>query len=239
MSLVEVSQRDRVAVVRLRREEKLNALSTALERDLGDALDDPRVREAGAIVVAGGEKAFSAGADVTEMKQIGAAEALAYYRDTGGVYERVAALAQPTVAAVRGWCLGGGLELALACDFRIAEPGATFGFPEVEIGIIPSSGGTVRLVQAVGPARAKELILLRRRLPAAAAAELGLVTEVAGDAEARALEAAAELAALPALAAALAKRAADLARDASREAGLLIEQLAYAALAGANQPASE
>src|SRR5439155_24765451 len=147
---------------RLNRPEKLNALSTALERELDAALADPRVRSAGAIVIAGSERAFSAGADVGEIQEAGAAQALAYYRDTGGVYERVAALPQPTVAAIRGWCLGGGLELALACDFRVTEPAATFGFPEVEIGIIPSSGGTVRLVQAVGPARAKELILLRR-----------------------------------------------------------------------------
>ena len=165
----------------------------------------------------------------------GAAEALAYYRDTGGVYDRIAALPQPTIAAIRGWCLGGGFEMALACDFRIADRAATFGLPEVEIGILPSSGGTMRLVKAIGAARAKELILLRRRLPAASLAEMGLVSEVVdGDPEPRALAVAAELAALPRLAVELAKKAADAAaEDASREAALLIEQLAYAALAEA------
>ena len=140
MSLIEISEHGPVVVLRLNRPEKLNALSTALERELGAALDDRRVRSAGAIVVAGNERAFSAGADVGEIKEANAADALAYYRDTGGVYERIAALPQPTIAAIRGWCLGGGFELALACDFRIADSGATFGLPEVEIGIIPSSG---------------------------------------------------------------------------------------------------
>jgi enoyl-CoA hydratase/carnithine racemase len=234
MSLIEIAGHGPVALLRLNRPEKLNALSTALERELDAALDDARVRAAGAVVVAGNERAFSAGADVGEIQSAGAADALAYYRDTGGVYERIAGLAQPTVAAIRGWCLGGGFELALACDFRIADSAATFGLPEVEIGILPSSGGTVRLVKAIGALRAKELILLRRRLPAAALAEMGLVTEVVdGDPEPRALAVASELAALPALAVQLAKQAADAAEDASRDAALLIEQLAYAALAEA------
>jgi enoyl-CoA hydratase/carnithine racemase len=234
MSLIEIEEHGPVALIRLNRPDKLNALSAALERELGAALDDARVRAAGAIVVAGNERAFSAGADMGEIQEGGAADALAYYRDTGGVYERVARLPQPTIAAIRGWCLGGGFELALACDFRIADAAATFGLPEVEIGIIPSSGGTVRLVKAIGALRAKELILLRRRLPTAQVAELGLVTEVVdGDPEPRALAVAAELAALPALAVELAKRAADAAEDASRDAALLIEQLAYAALAEA------
>ena len=94
---------------------------------------------------------------------------MAYYAATGDVYERIAALPQPTVAAIRGWCLGGGLELALACDFRVAGADAVFGLPEVEIGILPSSGGTLRLVRAVGAARAKELMLLRPRFSAAEA----------------------------------------------------------------------
>jgi enoyl-CoA hydratase/carnithine racemase len=182
-------------------------------------------------VIAGSERAFSAGADLTELREATPESALAYYAGTGGVYERIAAMPQPTIAAIRGWCLGGGFELALACDFRIAEPGATFGFPEVEIGILPSSGGTVRLVRAAGAARVKELMLLRRRFPAEEAHRMGLVTEVVADAEERALAAAAELAGLPATAVAVIKRAADAVGDASREAGILIEQLAYAALA--------
>jgi enoyl-CoA hydratase/carnithine racemase len=234
VSLVLLEEHGPVALVRLNRPDKLNALSTDLERELGAALSDERVRAAGAVVFAGDERAFSAGADLGEMQEAGAAEALAYYRDTGGVYDRIAALPQPTIAAIRGWCLGGGFELALACDFRIADRAATFGLPEVEIGILPSSGGTVRLVKAIGAARAKELILLRRRLPAPALAEMGLVSEVVdGDPEPRALAVAAELAALPRLAVELAKKAADAAADASRESALLIEQLAYAALAEA------
>ena len=234
MSLIEVEQHGAVALLRLNRPEKLNALSTALERALDATVADERVRAAGAVVFAGSERAFSAGADLGEVQGAGAAEALAYYRDTGGVYDRIAALPQPTIAAIRGWCLGGGFEMALACDFRIADRTATFGLPEVEIGILPSSGGTMRLVKAIGAARAKELILLRRRLPAAGLAEMGLVSEVTdGDPEPRALAVAAELAALPRLAVELAKKAADAAADSSREAGILIEQLAYAALAEA------
>ena len=139
----------------------------------------------------------------------------------------------PTVAAIHGWCLGGGLELALATDFRIADETATFGLPEVELGILPSSGGTHRLVRLVGPGRAKELMLLRRRFDASEAEAYGMVTEVvpAGQALPRALEVAGELAALPPLAVETTKRAADLMPESSREAGMLIERLAYAALA--------
>ena len=100
------------------------------------------------------------------------ASILAYYRETGDVYERVAALPQPTVAAIHGYCLGGGLELALACDFRVADEASLFGFPEIGLGILPSSGGTFRLVRMLGPARAKELILLRERFSAHRSARL-------------------------------------------------------------------
>jgi enoyl-CoA hydratase/carnithine racemase len=230
--LIEVSTQGAACVVRLNRERKLNALSTELEGELERAVASEAVRRAGCVVFAGGERAFSAGADRTEMRRVEVEQVLAYYAATGDVYERIAALPQPTVAAIRGWCLGGGLELALACDFRIAGADAVFGLPEVEIGILPSSGGTLRLVRAVGAARAKELMLLRPRFSAAEALGYGVVGEVVeGDPLPGALEWAERLAALPRLAAQVAKQAADAMADSSREAALLIERLAYAALA--------
>jgi enoyl-CoA hydratase/carnithine racemase len=231
--LVEVRAEGPAAVVTLKRPDKLNALSTAVEAALDDALARPEVRSARAVVVTGGPRAFSAGADVAEMRDQDPAAILAYYRATGDVYERVAALPVPTIAAIAGWCLGGGLELALACDFRVAEESARFGLPEVRIGIVPSSGGTHRLARLVGPAKAKELVLLRDRIGAAEAAAAGLVTEVVGDGEAldRALALARDLADLPPLAVAIAKQAIDAMPEASREAGLLVERLAYGLLA--------
>jgi enoyl-CoA hydratase/carnithine racemase len=229
--LVEVRRSGPAGVVTLNREAKLNALSTAVEDALATALDD--VRDAATVVITGGPRAFSAGADVAEMRDQDPAAILAYYRATGAVYERVAALPQPTIAAISGWCLGGGLELALACDFRVAERSARFGLPEVRIGILPSSGGTHRLARLVGVARAKELVLLRERIDADEAAALGLVTETVADGGAldRALALAASLAELPPLAVAVAKQALDAMPEASREAGLLVERLGYALLA--------
>jgi enoyl-CoA hydratase/carnithine racemase len=231
--LVGLRREGAVCVLTLQRVEKLNALSGAVERELATALAGEEVRTSRCIVLAGHGKAFSAGADINEFKDADAASIAAYYADTGDVYEQVAALQQPTIAAIHGWCLGSGLELALAVDFRIADETAAFGLPEVELGILPSSGGTHRLVRLLGPTRAKELMLLRRRFDAEEAQALGVVTEVvpAGKALERALEVAAELAALPPLAVSTTKRAADLMPEASREAGILIERLAYAALA--------
>lgn len=230
---MEVRRAGLACVLTLRREEKLNALSTAVERELKAALETPDVAESACVVVTGSGRAFSAGADVTEFRDRDPAAVAAYYRDTGDVYERVAALPQPTVSAISGYCLGGGLELALATDFRIADESAVLGFPEVSLGILPSSGGTLRLVRLVGPSRAKELLLLRPRLDAAEARELGLVTEVVppGKALERALELAEEVAKLPRLAVSVAKQAADLIPEASREAGLMVERLAYGLLA--------
>jgi enoyl-CoA hydratase/carnithine racemase len=231
--LVQVQARGAACVVALRREEKFNALSTAVEGALTEALDQPEVRRSACVVFTGGERAFSAGADVNEMRDLDPASILAYYRETGGVYERVAALPQPTISAIAGYCLGGGLELALATDFRVAERSATFGLPEVGIGIVPSSGGMHRLVRMLGTARAKELVLVHERFDAEEAGELGLVTEVVpeGGALERALELAERLAALPPLATTLAKQTIDCMPEASREAGLALERLAYGLLA--------
>jgi enoyl-CoA hydratase/carnithine racemase len=222
-------ERDRdVCILTLEREEKLNALSTELERALGHALDGEAVRSSRCVVLAGAGRAFSAGADVNELKDRTADAIAAYYRDTGGVYERVAALPQPTIAAIHGYCLGGGLELALATDFRVADADAVFGFPEVSLGILPSSGGTHRLVRIVGPARAKELALLGGRFDAERALAVGLITEIGG--RDRALELAHALSELPPLAVSLTKQAIDVMPEASRDAGILIERLAYGML---------
>lgn len=230
--MIDIRREGEVCVLQLRREEKLNALSTALEAELLAALAGEEVRGSRCVVFAGAGKAFSAGADINEFQDSDPASIAAYYAATGDVYERISALPMPTVAAIHGWCLGGGLELALACDFRVAEEGATLGLPEVGIGILPSSGGTHRLVRLVGAARAKELVLLRDRVTAAEAAALGVVTEVVADGRAleRALEMARRLADLPPLAVAVAKQAVDAMAESSRDAGLLVERLGYGLL---------
>ncbi len=233
MSLLDVERHGEVCVLRLQRPEKLNALSSALELALGDALDGADVTGSAAVVFTGSGRAFSAGADVSELADRDPEAIARYYRESGGVYERIAALEQPTLSAIHGYCLGGGLELALATDFRIADETALLGFPEVGIGILPSSGGTVRAARLLGTARAKELILLGGRVDARRALAVGLLTEVVagGAALDRALELAQALAALPRLAVSVAKQAIDAAPDSSREAGILLERLAYGLLA--------
>jgi enoyl-CoA hydratase/carnithine racemase len=231
--LVDLRREGDVCVLTLRRPEKLNAISTEVERALGAALDDDRVRESRSLVLAGEGRAFSAGADIAELQDRDPGAIIAYYRDTGAVYERFARLPIPTLVAIHGYCLGGALELALAADFRIADETAVFGLPEVALGILPSSGGTHRLVRLLGTARAKELALLRERLDAKDAFRLGLVTEVVseGGAIARAVELAEQLAKLPPLAVSVTKEAIDAMGESPREAALLVERLAYAALA--------
>ena len=139
-----------VAVITLGREHKRNALSTHMETELLRAVRSSEVESSRAVVVTGGDTVFSAGADVTELAEMSTRDIIDYYAGSGSVYEVFAGLPQPTVAAITGYCLGGGLELALAADIRIADPAADFGFPEVGIGILPSSGGLTRIVRAVG-----------------------------------------------------------------------------------------
>jgi enoyl-CoA hydratase/carnithine racemase len=231
--LVEIRREDAACVLVIKRGEKLNALSTAVERELLAALESDEVRGSPCVVFTGAGPAFSAGADITELRDNDPGAIAAYYRETGDVYERIAALPQPTVSAIHGYCLGGGLELALATDFRVADETAVLGFPEVSLGIFASSGGTYRLVRLVGAARAKELLLLRPRFDARAALELGVVTEVVPEGKAleRALELAEHVAELPALAVSITKQAVDRFPESSREAAILIERLAYGMLA--------
>lgn len=227
-----IERRGKVAVLTLSREHRLNAMSLKLEQDLLDVLSTSDVTSSGAVVFTGAGRAFSTGADVDEVRGLDAAAIAEYYRASGRVYEAVAALPQPTVSAVHGWCLGGGFELALATDLRVADDTAVFGLPEVGLGIVPSSGGLTRLVRMFGTARARELVLLGTRVPASEALRLGLVTEVTsvGNDLPRAVELAAKLSAQPALAVAVAKQAIDAVAESSAAASLLIERLAYGML---------
>ncbi len=232
-ALVTGERRGETFVLTLNRPAKLNAISGEMEREICDLLTTPELRAAACVVFTGAERVFSAGADITEFADLDPAAIMGYYRQTGDFVERVADLPQPTIAAICGYCLGGGFELALACDFRIADETAVFGLPEVKLGIVPSFGGAYRLTRLLGAARAKELVLLRERIDAADALRLGAVTEVvsAGEALDRALEHASRLARLPRLAVGVAKRAVDTMAEAPRGAALELERLAYGMLA--------
>jgi enoyl-CoA hydratase/carnithine racemase len=230
---IEIELRGLVCVVSLHRPAKLNAISEQMERELCDAVASPEVRQSSCVVFSGGGDVFSAGADLSVTRGYEPEEIEAHYQGTGDFAERVAALRQPTLSAIAGYCIGGGLELALATDFRIAEPSADFRFPEVALGILPSWGGTVRTVRLLGVARAKELMILRERVDAEEALRLGLVTELVGEGRSltRALELAERLAQLPPHAVTVTSRVIDLLPESSHAAGLELERLAYGMLA--------
>ena len=235
MTLVLVERDGPIALLTLNRPDQLNALSTALEEELAAAIASPAVREASALVIRGaGERAFSAGADTTELDVATPETALAYYESTGNVYENLARLPIPSIAQIHGWCVGGGLELALACDLRVADASSRFWFPEVERGILPSSGGTARAVRALGPAVARRLILLGEKIDAATALSLGVIHEVVPDGMAAetALAWARTLDSRSRRAVQVARQAIDAAADGSHAAALAAERLGYAALAG-------
>jgi enoyl-CoA hydratase/carnithine racemase len=231
--LVAVEVRGSACVITLQREAKLNAISAEMERLLCEALERDEVLSARAVIFTGGSRVFSAGADLNEMRGLDPGSIMASYRGTGDWAERIAALPMPTFSAIAGYCLGGGFELVLATDFRIADSTAVFGLPEVALGILPSWGGTQRLVQLLGVPAAKELILLRERVSASEAQRLGLLTELVdeGGALARSLELADHLAGLPPLAVNVTREVIDAMAESSRSAGLALERIAYGMLA--------
>lgn len=191
-------KRERVGLVTLNRPEALNALSHALLTELMDALDafdqDEQVH---VMVIAGSQKAFAAGADIKEMVDKTALEMS--QNDPIAVFGRIRTILKPVIAAVSGWALGGGCELALSCDMIVASDTAKFGQPEITIGVIPGAGGTQRLTHAVGKALAMEMILNNRTLTAQEALQFGMVNRVvpAGTFLEEALALAAEIAARP------------------------------------------
>jgi enoyl-CoA hydratase len=173
-----VETRGRVGLVTLNRPKALNALNDALMNELGDALLKFEADEGvGAIVITGSEKAFAAGADIGAMKDWGYMDVYKSEYITRN-WETIRRIRKPVIAAVAGWALGGGCELALACDIVIAAETAKFGQPEIKLGIIPGAGGTQRLPRAVGKAKAMDLILTARNMDAQEAERAGLVSRI-------------------------------------------------------------
>jgi len=226
--LIESTRDGNVALLRIDRPEARNALSPEAMEELASELErldpDPEVR---CVVVAGSDKVFAAGADIKAMAERSFAEALRH--PAAAFWRRLAAIKTPMVAAVSGYALGGGCELALACDMIVAAEGATFGQPEIDLGIIPGGGGTQRLARVLGKQRAMELVLTGRRFGAAEAQELGLVNRVAPDGEwlDAALALAREVAAKPPIASRLAKQAVLVAEETALSPGLENERRLY------------
>ena len=226
-----VEQKDRVAIITLNRPKALNALSSAMEKEVVEAVEgldsDPGV---GCIVITGSEKAFAAGADIKEMKD----------KTYPGIYlerffhdwKRLTAARTPIIAAVSGFALGGGCELAMMCDMIIAGDNAKFGQPEITLGVIPGMGGSQRLTRAVGKAKAMDLCLTGRQMDAAEAERSGLVTRVVPAAEllTETMKVADKIASMSKTTAAVAKQAVNRSFETTLEEGLLAEQNAFYAL---------
>lgn len=217
---------DGVALVTLDRPKVLNALNFALIAELTDALEsldrNPACR---AVVITGaGDRAFAAGADIRELA--GQTPASLVTDDHFHRWERIKRIRKPLIAAVRGYALGGGCELAMTCDIIVAGEDAQFGQPEIRLGVIPGAGGTQRLARAVGKAKAMEMVLTARPIGALEAEAHGLVTRVVAPEAvvSTALEIGAEIAAMPPLAVIAAKEAVNRAEELPLEAGLEFER---------------
>lgn len=230
--LIDVS--DGVAVVTLNRAHRMNAVSRALGTGLFEALEELEVDPAArAIVIIGaGDRAFCAGADLKERATMPEPEVRKFLQLLGGMLERLEQMGTPVIAAINGFALGGGLELALACDIRLASRTASMGLTEVRLAIIPGGGGTQRLPRAVGLARAKEMVLTGRRVGAEEAERIGLTIETC-EPDAllgRAIEIGKEIAKGGPLAVAQAKFAMHYGMQTDLKTGLAIERKAYETL---------
>ena len=174
-----VSVQDRIATLTVNRPEKLNALNAALIGELGDAIDEMQSRDdVAGVILTGAGRAFVAGADISELAHVSALEGKRLARRGQEIFRRFETSSKPTVAAVNGFALGGGCELAMACQIRVAGEAAKFGQPEVKLGLIPGYGGTQRLPRLVGRGRALQLLLTGEMIDAQEAFRIGLVNRV-------------------------------------------------------------
>ena len=232
---VDLAVEDGVATITIDRPESLNALNVPTLHALEDAIQDAEEADARVLVLTGaGEDAFVAGADISYMVELSTPEAQAYAELGHRVADAIESFPAPTVAAIDGYAFGGGCELALACDLRVAAESAVLGQTEIDLGIVPGWGGTQRLSRLVGDETAKRLVFLGERIDAAEAAEVGFVGEVVDDDafDDRIDELAGELAAKPAFAMRAAKEALNAVHDGTQRGGLALERRAWSGLFG-------
>ncbi len=219
---------DRVGLIRINRPKALNALNSTVMIEIMDALAafdaDAGI---GAMVITGNERAFAAGADIKEMADASAVEIL--MRDHIASFDRIVSIKKPIIAAVSGWCLGGGNELAMSCDMVVASETARFGQPEINLGVIPGAGGTQRLTRAVGKVIAMEMVLNNRTLTAEEALQFGLINRVVPVERYldEALQLAAEIAARAPLAVRLGKEVVNKAFESFLSGGVADERRAF------------
>ena len=224
-----------IAVVRLNRPQARNALNLAtrelLARHFTELGEDATTR---AIILTGGDTIFAAGADLRDMVERTPIELLV--RKSERLWQPIASCPKPVIAAVNGYALGGGCELAMHCDIIVAGEGAQFGQPEIKVGIMPGAGGTQRLVRAVGKFRAMKILMTGEPFPARDALAMGLASEVVPDADVfpRAMQIAKTIASMPPLAILQIKETALAGEDTSLEAGLLLERKAFQLLFASN-----
>ena len=229
---VTLSVADGVGTIRLDRP-KVNAIDEQLHLELRAAAQEAGERaDVRAVVLYGGERFFAAGADIAAMSRLDAGQVAAWGRELGTSFTTVARLPKPVIAAVTGYALGGGHELALCADFRVLGAGARVGQPEILLGVVPGAGGTQRLARLIGPARAKDLVFTGRQVGAVEAVEMGLADAVVPDDEvyATAVAMARKFAAGPPLALAAAKRAIDEGLELPLEEALNLETRLFAEL---------
>ena len=221
-----------IGTIRLDRP-KMNALSAAVQEEIRQAsVEAAARRDVSAVIVYGGEKVFAAGADIKEMEAMGYTDMVDRSSALQSSFTALATVGKPTMAAITGYALGGGCELALCCDFRIVGESAKLGQPEILLGIIPGAGGTQRLARLVGPAKAKDLIFSGRFVDATEALAIGLVDEVVADAEVyeAARKRMSRYVGGPAYAIKAAKEAIDRGLETDLATGLEIERMLFAGL---------
>lgn len=225
---------DGIATITVNRPKALNALDSEVLDAIGDAAEDLRGKAKGILVTGAGDRAFVAGADIAEMVDFGPAEAEAFSRRGQRAFGRLASFPGPTVAMINGFALGGGLELALACDVLVASTSAKLGLPETTLGAVPGFGGTQRLPRRVGPGQAKRLVMTGRPVDAEEALRIGLVDLVAApeDLEDTARGFLARAVANGPLAVAAAKRLVDEGLDLGLEDAIAMEARAFGKIFG-------